>query len=204
MAGQVIERHSIASRNISAMRRQLPFSAELILSFGAQHTGTKGIWIEERSMDTNAQKGTRQLKERSKEGLLIAYYIGRVAKWLLSRLKFRPVDMVVLNSGKSSLIKFLKMFQLQSSTKIGCLTLSLKEEVVVDILFSLVKSVARGYTKKCFADTDDCYGCGKSGQKMKNYPLQVNKGKDKRQAQPRDFGLSAPRQNIFLYSSDST
>uniref|UniRef100_M1DEH4 Uncharacterized protein n=1 Tax=Solanum tuberosum TaxID=4113 RepID=M1DEH4_SOLTU len=38
----VIGRHSTASRNISAMRRLLPFSADLILSFRVQHTGTKG------------------------------------------------------------------------------------------------------------------------------------------------------------------
>uniref|UniRef100_M1DR83 Uncharacterized protein n=1 Tax=Solanum tuberosum TaxID=4113 RepID=M1DR83_SOLTU len=38
----VIGRHSTASQNISMMRRLLPFSAELILSFRAQHTRTKG------------------------------------------------------------------------------------------------------------------------------------------------------------------
>ncbi|KAG5589996.1 hypothetical protein H5410_040510 [Solanum commersonii] len=31
---------------------------------------TPGIWIEEQSMDTNGQKGTRQLKERRKEGIV--------------------------------------------------------------------------------------------------------------------------------------
>uniref|UniRef100_M1DHD7 Uncharacterized protein n=1 Tax=Solanum tuberosum TaxID=4113 RepID=M1DHD7_SOLTU len=38
----VIWRHGIASWNFSAMRRLFPFSADLILSFRAQHTGTKG------------------------------------------------------------------------------------------------------------------------------------------------------------------
>ncbi|WMV32753.1 hypothetical protein MTR67_026138, partial [Solanum verrucosum] len=38
----VIRRHSTASRNYSAIRRLLPFSANLILSFRNQHTGTKG------------------------------------------------------------------------------------------------------------------------------------------------------------------
>uniref|UniRef100_M1DGT3 Uncharacterized protein n=1 Tax=Solanum tuberosum TaxID=4113 RepID=M1DGT3_SOLTU len=38
----VIRRYGIASRNFSEMRRLLPFSADLILSFKAQHTGTKG------------------------------------------------------------------------------------------------------------------------------------------------------------------
>ncbi|WMV18207.1 hypothetical protein MTR67_011596, partial [Solanum verrucosum] len=38
----VIGRHSTVSRNISAMHRLLPFSADLNLSFKAQHTGTKG------------------------------------------------------------------------------------------------------------------------------------------------------------------
>uniref|UniRef100_M1DZP9 Uncharacterized protein n=1 Tax=Solanum tuberosum TaxID=4113 RepID=M1DZP9_SOLTU len=38
----VIGRHSTASLNFSAMHRLLPFFAYLILSFKAQHTGTKG------------------------------------------------------------------------------------------------------------------------------------------------------------------
>uniref|UniRef100_M1DPJ4 Uncharacterized protein n=1 Tax=Solanum tuberosum TaxID=4113 RepID=M1DPJ4_SOLTU len=38
----VIRRHGTASWNFSAMRRLLPISADLILSFRAQHTGTKG------------------------------------------------------------------------------------------------------------------------------------------------------------------
>ncbi|WMV37704.1 hypothetical protein MTR67_031089, partial [Solanum verrucosum] len=38
----VIGRHGTASRNFSPMRRLLPFSADLILSFRAQHTRTKG------------------------------------------------------------------------------------------------------------------------------------------------------------------
>uniref|UniRef100_M1DLV5 Uncharacterized protein n=1 Tax=Solanum tuberosum TaxID=4113 RepID=M1DLV5_SOLTU len=39
---RVIRRHGTASRNFSAMCRHLPFSADLIPSFRAQHTGTKG------------------------------------------------------------------------------------------------------------------------------------------------------------------
>uniref|UniRef100_M0ZXX1 Uncharacterized protein n=1 Tax=Solanum tuberosum TaxID=4113 RepID=M0ZXX1_SOLTU len=38
----VIVRHSTALKNFLAMRRLLPFSADLILSFRAQHTVTKG------------------------------------------------------------------------------------------------------------------------------------------------------------------
>ncbi|WMV20028.1 hypothetical protein MTR67_013413 [Solanum verrucosum] len=38
----VIGRHGTASRNFSAMCRLLPISADLILSFMAQRTGTKG------------------------------------------------------------------------------------------------------------------------------------------------------------------
>uniref|UniRef100_M1DHJ6 Uncharacterized protein n=1 Tax=Solanum tuberosum TaxID=4113 RepID=M1DHJ6_SOLTU len=38
----VIGRHGNASRNFSAIRRLFPFSADLILSFRVQHTGTKG------------------------------------------------------------------------------------------------------------------------------------------------------------------
>ncbi|WMV46246.1 hypothetical protein MTR67_039631 [Solanum verrucosum] len=39
-------------------------------------------------MDTMEQKGTRQLKERRKEGLRIAQIIGRIAEWPWSRLMF--------------------------------------------------------------------------------------------------------------------
>uniref|UniRef100_M1DCM8 Uncharacterized protein n=1 Tax=Solanum tuberosum TaxID=4113 RepID=M1DCM8_SOLTU len=48
----VIVRHGTASQNCSAMRRLLPFSADLILFFRAQHTGIKGevsfdvLWME--------------------------------------------------------------------------------------------------------------------------------------------------------------
>uniref|UniRef100_M1DXJ7 Uncharacterized protein n=1 Tax=Solanum tuberosum TaxID=4113 RepID=M1DXJ7_SOLTU len=38
----VIGQHGTASRKCSAMRRLLPLSADLILSFRDQHTGTKG------------------------------------------------------------------------------------------------------------------------------------------------------------------
>ncbi|WMV37512.1 hypothetical protein MTR67_030897 [Solanum verrucosum] len=38
----IIGRHSTTSRNFSATRRLLFFTADLILSFRAQHTGTKG------------------------------------------------------------------------------------------------------------------------------------------------------------------
>uniref|UniRef100_M1DK65 Uncharacterized protein n=1 Tax=Solanum tuberosum TaxID=4113 RepID=M1DK65_SOLTU len=38
----VIGRHGTTLRNFSAMRRLLPFSTNLILSFRVQHTGTKG------------------------------------------------------------------------------------------------------------------------------------------------------------------
>ncbi|WMV49556.1 hypothetical protein MTR67_042941 [Solanum verrucosum] len=39
---EVIGRHGIASRNFSAMHRLLFFSTDLIISFRAQHSGTKG------------------------------------------------------------------------------------------------------------------------------------------------------------------
>uniref|UniRef100_M1DCK4 Uncharacterized protein n=1 Tax=Solanum tuberosum TaxID=4113 RepID=M1DCK4_SOLTU len=38
----VIGQHGTASRNFSVMHQLLPFSADLIHSFRAQHTGTKG------------------------------------------------------------------------------------------------------------------------------------------------------------------
>lgn len=53
------------------------------------------------------------------------------------------MDMNILNSNRSYLVKILQMFCLQSSTKIGHLTLSLKEVVVVDLSFPFAKSLAR-------------------------------------------------------------
>ncbi|WMV30761.1 hypothetical protein MTR67_024146 [Solanum verrucosum] len=44
-------------------------------------TKLRGIWFEEQSMDTNEQKGTRQLKEQRKEGLMI-----RLTHWASHRL----------------------------------------------------------------------------------------------------------------------
>ncbi|KAG5631518.1 hypothetical protein H5410_003235 [Solanum commersonii] len=41
----VIGRHGTTLRNFSVMRRLRPFSADLILSFKAQHTGTKGEYV---------------------------------------------------------------------------------------------------------------------------------------------------------------
>ncbi|WMV33507.1 hypothetical protein MTR67_026892 [Solanum verrucosum] len=58
------------------------------------------------------------------------------------------MDMVVLSSDKGFLVKVPPMLRLLNSTKIGCLTLSLREEMVVDIhcLFVLdVKESMRLY-----------------------------------------------------------
>jgi len=51
--------------------------------------------------------------------------------------------MDILNFDKSFSVKVLLMIRLLSSTIIGCLTLSLKEVVVIDILFLLALGVVR-------------------------------------------------------------
>ncbi|WMV54444.1 hypothetical protein MTR67_047829 [Solanum verrucosum] len=51
------------------------------------------------------------------------------------------------------------------------------------------------HNEKCMAGTNGCFGCGKSGHKVKDCLLQASTGKDGRQAQPSGFSLGAPKQN---------
>jgi len=52
-------------------------------------------------------------------------------------------DMDILRFGKSSLVKILQMLRLKISSRIECLTLSLKEVVLVYLLFPVAKSMAK-------------------------------------------------------------
>ncbi|WMV45864.1 hypothetical protein MTR67_039249 [Solanum verrucosum] len=54
-----------------------------------------------------------------------------------------PVDMDILDSCRSSPVKVLLRYRLLSSTKIWCLTLNLKEMVVMDHLLPLAQGVVR-------------------------------------------------------------
>uniref|UniRef100_M1DD04 Uncharacterized protein n=1 Tax=Solanum tuberosum TaxID=4113 RepID=M1DD04_SOLTU len=56
---RIIGRHSTTSRNCSATRRMLLFIANLIISFGAQYTGTKG---EDKTFWRLAQRGSAILR----------------------------------------------------------------------------------------------------------------------------------------------
>uniref|UniRef100_M1DSN2 Gag-pol polyprotein n=1 Tax=Solanum tuberosum TaxID=4113 RepID=M1DSN2_SOLTU len=60
---------------------------------------------------------------------------------------------------------------------LGCLTQNIKEVVVIGRLSSLAK-VWQEPIGKFLTGTDVCFGCGKSGYKVKNYLLQASKGKD--------------------------
>ncbi|WMV33475.1 hypothetical protein MTR67_026860 [Solanum verrucosum] len=51
------------------------------------------------------------------------------------------------------------------------------------------------HSGKCLACMDSFFGCGKSGHKVKNYPLQDSKAKDGREVQPSCPCLGAPKQN---------
>ncbi|KAH0748432.1 hypothetical protein KY290_027664 [Solanum tuberosum] len=56
-------------------------------------------------------------------------------------------DMDILSFGKSSLVKILQMLRLKISSRIECLTLSLKEVVLVYLLFPVAKSMAKSCHK---------------------------------------------------------
>ncbi|XP_049368639.1 uncharacterized protein LOC125833518 [Solanum verrucosum] len=50
---------------------------------------------------------------------------------------------------------------------------------------------------KCLADMDGCFGCGKSGHKMRDFPMLMAKGRKGKQAPPGGSGSNASKQNRF-------
>ncbi|WMV24615.1 hypothetical protein MTR67_018000 [Solanum verrucosum] len=88
---------------------------------------------------------------------------------MVTLLILGPMDMNVLNYGKCFLVKVLLMHLLLSSTNIGCLILSYKEVVVMDILFPLAKG--------------------------EGLQLQARKGKDGNKSHPSGPGPGAPYEN---------
>ncbi|XP_049371941.1 uncharacterized protein LOC125836823 [Solanum verrucosum] len=50
---------------------------------------------------------------------------------------------------------------------------------------------------KCLADTDGCFGCGKKGHKMRDFPTHLAKGRDTKQASLNGPDLDAPKWNRF-------
>jgi len=103
----------------------------------------------------------------------------------------------VQNSSKGFLVKVPPMILL-SSTKIGCLNLSLEEVMVVDLYprSNCTKS-ERNHGGKGLASTDGCYGCGKSGHQMRGFSMLMAKGIDGKQATPSGLDSNAPKQNRF-------
>ncbi|WMV37812.1 hypothetical protein MTR67_031197 [Solanum verrucosum] len=55
----------------------------------------------------------------------------------------------------------------------------------------------KNHDGKYVVGTDGFFGCGKSGHKVKDFPLQDNNNKDGRKAHSSGSSLGAPRQNIF-------
>ncbi|KAK4717896.1 hypothetical protein R3W88_016234 [Solanum pinnatisectum] len=51
----------------------------------------------------------------------------------------------------------------------------------------------KSHLGKCLMGTDNCYGCGKSGHCLRDFPF--DQGTDGRQSPPSDLGSSAPKQN---------
>ncbi|XP_049369906.1 uncharacterized protein LOC125834798 [Solanum verrucosum] len=48
---------------------------------------------------------------------------------------------------------------------------------------------------KCLADTDGCFGCGKSGHKIRDCPMLTAEETEGKQAPPSGLGSNAPKQN---------
>ncbi|XP_049381282.1 uncharacterized protein LOC125845795 [Solanum stenotomum] len=55
----------------------------------------------------------------------------------------------------------------------------------------------RKHDGKCLVCVDYCYGCGKSGHKMRDCPMLTAKGREGKQAPPSGSNSNAPKQNCF-------
>ncbi|XP_049410597.1 uncharacterized protein LOC125873787 [Solanum stenotomum] len=66
-----------------------------------------------------------------------------------------------------------------------------------DYMWPECRESRRRHEGKCLIGTDDCFGCGKSGHKIRDYPSLTAKGRDGRQVQSSGFGSSAPKQYMF-------
>ncbi|WMV19633.1 hypothetical protein MTR67_013018 [Solanum verrucosum] len=60
----------------------------------------------------------------------------------------------------------------------------------------------RKHEGKCLLGTDGCYGCGKSGHRMRDCPILKVQGREDKQAPPSGSNSNAPMKNVFtLYCS---
>ncbi|XP_049362577.1 uncharacterized protein LOC125827313 [Solanum verrucosum] len=50
---------------------------------------------------------------------------------------------------------------------------------------------------KCLADTDECFSCGNSGKKMRDFPMLMAIGRESKQAPPSGSNSNGPKQNRF-------
>ncbi|XP_049374797.1 uncharacterized protein LOC125839853 [Solanum verrucosum] len=55
----------------------------------------------------------------------------------------------------------------------------------------------RKHDGNCLAGTDGCYGCGKNGHKMRDFPVLAAKEREGKQATPSGSRSNAPKQNRF-------
>ncbi|XP_049410554.1 uncharacterized protein LOC125873704 [Solanum stenotomum] len=49
----------------------------------------------------------------------------------------------------------------------------------------------------CLDATDGCFSCGKSGHKMRDFPMPATKGREGNEAPPNSSGSNAPKHNQF-------
>ncbi|KAH0644892.1 hypothetical protein KY284_032776 [Solanum tuberosum] len=62
---------------------------------------------------------------------------------------------------------------------------------------STCSKCGRKHDHKCLADTNGCYGCGKRGHKMRDFPMLMVKVIEGKQAPPCGSGSNAPKKNHF-------
>ena len=81
----------------------------------------------------------------------------------------------------------------------GCLTLSLKRVEVLahQARSQLVDNVAKKHYGDCLVGTDYCFGCGKSGNKVRNCLNVKRQDKGNRQSQSSGSNVDAPKTNRF-------
>uniref|UniRef100_M1DBI2 Gag-pol polyprotein n=1 Tax=Solanum tuberosum TaxID=4113 RepID=M1DBI2_SOLTU len=64
-------------------------------------------------------------------------------------------------------------------------------------LFPSCAMCGKRHEGKCLAYTNGCFGCGKSGHKVRDCPMLMAKGREGKQAPPSGSGTSAPKQDRF-------
>lgn len=87
---------------------------------------------------------------------------------------------------------------LQGLTSIGFPNLNHKEVIVMDLMLrGLIVETLRKHEGKCLVGSDGFYGCGKIGQKMRDFSVLIAKGREGKQTPQKETNSNAQNQNRF-------